>query len=99
MFARGPSQVREGGREGVRDADLARNPTRKWYARALLVLAHYGKQALPQEGRPQASQEMLAEIVGTTRSRVNCFMNEFGKLGFIRYNHVDKSLLSVVLHD
>jgi CRP-like cAMP-binding protein len=71
-------------------------------ARALLLLARYGKQDLPQKILPRVSQEMLAEMVGTTRARVNVFMNKFRKLGFIRYNggiHIDNSLLSVVLHE
>jgi hypothetical protein len=56
----------------------------------------------PQKALPKVSQEMLAEIIGTTRSRVNLFMNKFKKLGFIKYNgeiHINDSLLSVVLHD
>ena len=71
-------------------------------ARALLLLARYGKQDLPQKILPRVSQEMLAEMVGTTRSHVNVFMNKFRKLGFIRYNggiHINNSLLSVVLHE
>ena len=71
-------------------------------ARALLLLARYGKQDQPQKTLPRVSQEMLAEMVGTTRARVNVFMNKFRKLGFIRYNggiHIDNSLLSVVLHE
>jgi CRP-like cAMP-binding protein len=61
-----------------------------------------GKEAQPQKMLPKVSQEMLAEMVGTTRSRVNFFMNKFRKLGFIRYNgeiHINNSLLSVVLHE
>jgi CRP-like cAMP-binding protein len=71
-------------------------------ARALLLLARYGKQDQPQKTLPRVSQEMLAEMVGTTRSHVNVFMNKFRKLGFIRYNggiHINNSLLSVVLHE
>jgi CRP-like cAMP-binding protein len=71
-------------------------------ARALLLLARYGKQGQPQKTLPRVSQEMLAEMVGTTRSHVNRFMNKFRKLGFIRYNggiHIDNSLLSVVVHE
>jgi CRP/FNR family transcriptional regulator, cyclic AMP receptor protein len=71
-------------------------------ARALLLLARYGKQNQPQKMLPRVSQEMLAEMVGTTRARVNVFMNKFRKLGFIRYNggiHIDNSLLSVVLRE
>jgi CRP/FNR family transcriptional regulator, cyclic AMP receptor protein len=71
-------------------------------ARTLLLLARYGAQGQPQKVLPKVSQEMLAEMIGTTRSRVNFFMNKFRKLGFIKYNgemHVNNSLLSVVLHD
>ena len=68
----------------------------------MLLLARYGKEDRPQQVLPKISQEMLAEMVGTTRSRVNFFMNKFRKLGFIKYNggiHINTSLLSVVLHD
>ena len=78
------------------------NSSEKRLARTLLLLARYGKQAHPQKMLPKISQEMLAEMVGTTRSRVNFFMNKFRKLGFIHYNgglHVNSSLLSVVLHE
>jgi CRP/FNR family cyclic AMP-dependent transcriptional regulator len=78
------------------------NSSEKRLARTLLLLARYGKEDKPQKMVPKVSQEMLAEMVGTTRSRVNFFMNKFRKLGFIKYNgglHVDSSLLSVVLHD
>ena len=78
------------------------NSTEKRLARTLLLLAHYGARGRPQRVVPKISQEMLAAMIGTTRSRVNFFMNKFRKLGFIRYNrdiHVNKSLLSVVLHD
>jgi CRP-like cAMP-binding protein len=78
------------------------NSSEKRLARTLLLLARYGKEDEPQRVLPKVSQEMLAEMVGTTRSRVNFFMNKFRKLGFIKYNgglHVDTSLLSVVLHD
>ena len=78
------------------------NSSEKRLARTLLLLARYGKQDQPQKVVPKVSQEMLAEMVGTTRSRVNFFMNKFRKLGFIQYNgeiHVNQSLLSVVLHD
>jgi len=74
----------------------------KRLARTLLLLAHYGKRNQPQEVISKLSQETLAEMIGTTRSRVNFFMNKFRKSGFIRYNggiHVDPSLLSVLLHD
>jgi len=78
------------------------NSSEKRLARTLLLLARYGKEAQPQKMLPKVSQEMLAEMVGTTRSRVNFFMNKFRKLGFIHYNgglQVHNSLLSVVLHD
>jgi CRP/FNR family cyclic AMP-dependent transcriptional regulator len=78
------------------------NSSEKRLARTLLLLARYGKEDKPQKMVPKVPQEMLAEMVGTTRSRVNFFMNKFRKLGFIRYNgglHVDSSFLSVVLHD
>jgi CRP-like cAMP-binding protein len=78
------------------------NSSEKRLARALLLLAHYGKDDAPVRAIPSVSQEVLAEIVGTTRSRVNFFMNKFRKLGFIDYNGgitIKKSLLSVVLHD
>ena len=71
-------------------------------ARTLLLLARYGKQDEPQKAVPKISQETLAEMVGTTRSRVNFFMNKFKRLGFIDYNDglkVHISLLTVVLHD
>ena len=78
------------------------NSSEKRLARTLLLLARYGAQDEPQKVIPKVSQETLAEMIGTTRSRVNFFMNKFRKLGFIQYNgeiHVNKSLLSVVLHD
>jgi CRP-like cAMP-binding protein len=78
------------------------NSIEKRLARALLLLARYGKQDQPQKMLPKVSQETLAEMVGTTRSRVNMFMNKFRKLGFIHYNggiQVHSSLLSVVLHE
>jgi CRP-like cAMP-binding protein len=71
-------------------------------ARTLLLLAHYGKENQPHRVIAKMSQETLAEMVGTTRSRINFFMNKFKKLGFIRYNgglHVDSSLLSVLLYE
>jgi CRP/FNR family transcriptional regulator, cyclic AMP receptor protein len=77
------------------------NSSEKRLARTLLLLARYGKEDKPRE-LPKVSQETLAEIVGTTRSRVNFFMNKFRKLGFIEYNgglKINASLLSVVLHD
>jgi CRP/FNR family transcriptional regulator, cyclic AMP receptor protein len=78
------------------------NSSEKRLARTLLLLARYGKEEKPQWSVPKVSQETLAEMVGTTRSRVNFFMNKFKKLGFIKYNgglHVNDSLLSVVLHE
>jgi len=78
------------------------NSSEKRLARTLLLLARYGKEDTPQKMVPKVSQEMLAEMIGTTRSRVNFFMNKFKKLGFIKYNgglHINTSLLSVVLHD
>jgi CRP-like cAMP-binding protein len=78
------------------------NSSEKRLARTLLLLARYGKQDIPHHVLPKISQEMLAEMVGTTRSRVNFFMNKFKKLGFVEYNgalKINDSLLSVVLHD
>jgi CRP/FNR family cyclic AMP-dependent transcriptional regulator len=78
------------------------NSTEKRLARTLLLLARYGKEDQPQRALPKVSQETLAEMIGTTRTRVNLFMNKFKRLGFIKYNggiHIDASLLSVVLHD
>jgi CRP/FNR family transcriptional regulator, cyclic AMP receptor protein len=78
------------------------NSSEKRLARTLLLLARYGKQDQPIRILPKVSQETLAEMVGTTRSRVNFFMNKFRKLGFIEYNgkiKVNKSLLTVVLHE
>lgn len=78
------------------------NSSEKRLARTLLLLARYGKQDQPDRSLPQVSQETLAEMIGTTRSRVNFFMNKFRKLGFIEYNgriKVNKSLLTVVLHE
>ncbi|MGA9594439.1 MAG: Crp/Fnr family transcriptional regulator [Candidatus Acidiferrales bacterium] len=78
------------------------NSSEKRLARTLLLLARYGKEDKPQRVLPKISQEMLAEMIGTTRSRVNFFMNKFRKLGFIKYNgglQINTSLLSVVLHD
>ena len=78
------------------------NSTEKRLARTLLLLARYGKQDQPQRVLPKVSQETLAEMIGTTRTRVNLFMNKFRKLGFIKYNggiQIHTSLLSVVLHD
>jgi CRP-like cAMP-binding protein len=78
------------------------NSSEKRLARTLLLLARYGAQDQPQKVIPKVSQETLAEMIGTTRSRVNFFMNKFRKLGFIQYDgeiHVNSSLLSVVLHE
>ena len=78
------------------------NSSEKRLARALLLMARYGQETKPQQVVHQLSQETLAEMVGTTRSRVNFFMNKFRDLGFIEYNgtlKVNSSLLSVVLHD
>ena len=78
------------------------NSSEKRLARALLLLARYGTEDQPHGVVPKVSQEMLAEMIGTTRSRVNFFMNKFRGLGFIKYNgglQVNTSLLSVVLHE
>jgi CRP/FNR family cyclic AMP-dependent transcriptional regulator len=79
------------------------NSSEKRLARTLLLLARYGARGQPQKMIPGVSQEMLAETIGTTRSRVNFFMNKFRKLGFVRYKngeiHVNNSLLGIVLHD
>jgi CRP/FNR family cyclic AMP-dependent transcriptional regulator len=78
------------------------NSSEKRLARTLLLLARYGKPEPPDHLLPKVSQETLAEMIGTTRSRVNFFMNKFRKLGFIEYNgkiKVNSSLLTVVLHE
>jgi CRP/FNR family cyclic AMP-dependent transcriptional regulator len=78
------------------------NSSEKRLARALLLLANFGKEGRPEPIIAKVSQEMLAEMIGTTRSRVSHFMNKFRQLGFIDYNgtmEVHSSLLSVVLHD
>ena len=78
------------------------NSSEKRLARALLLLARFGKETAPETVHPNVSQETLAEMVGTTRSRVNFFMNKFRKLGFIHYNgglQVNSALLDVVLHE
>jgi CRP-like cAMP-binding protein len=78
------------------------NSSEKRLARTLLLLARYGKENRPEKVIAKISQETLAEMIGTTRGRVNFFMNKFKRLGFIKYNgglHVDSSLLSVVLHE
>ena len=79
------------------------NSSEKRLARILLLLAHFGKEGTPETVVPKIGQETLAEMVGTTRSRVSFFMNRFRKLGFINYNseglQVHSSLLNIVLHD
>jgi CRP/FNR family transcriptional regulator, cyclic AMP receptor protein len=79
------------------------NSSEKRLARALLMLAHFGKEGVPETVVPKISQETLAEMVGTTRSRVSFFMNRFRKLGFLDYGEsgmqVHSSLLNIVLHD
>jgi CRP-like cAMP-binding protein len=78
------------------------NSSEKRLARILLIMAEFGTPGEPETLIPQITQEMLAEMIGTTRSRVSFFMNRFRKLGFISYNgriSVHKSLLNVVLHD
>jgi CRP/FNR family transcriptional regulator, cyclic AMP receptor protein len=78
------------------------NSSEKRLARLLLLLAHYGKDSKPETVIPKLSQETLAEMIGTTRSRVSYFMNRFRKMGFIDYNgslHVHSALLTVVLRD
>jgi CRP/FNR family transcriptional regulator, cyclic AMP receptor protein len=92
-------------RHNLTQADLVDqlfNSSEKRLARSLLLLARLGKKDRPEEIIPDISQNTLAEMIGTTRSRVNFFMNKFRKLGFIDYNdrlRVHSSLLSVVLHD
>ena len=79
------------------------NSSEKRLARILLLLAHFGKEGMPETVIPKISQETLAEMIGTTRSRVSFFMNRFRKLGFLNYGEsgmqVHSSLLNVVLHD
>ena len=80
------------------------NSSEKRLARVLLLLANFGKEGQPEPVIAKISQETLAEIIGTTRSRVSFFMNKFRRLGFINYDHKDtlevhSSLLNVVLHD
>jgi len=79
------------------------NSTEKRLARTLLLLARYGKEGQPQTVVSKISQETLAEMIGTTRSRVNLFMNKFKKLGFVHNEggqlHIDSSLLNIVLHE
>jgi len=78
------------------------NSSEKRLARILLLLSHFGKEGKPEPVIAKISQETLAEMIGTTRSRVSFFMNKFRKMGFIEYNgglHVNSSLLNIVLHD
>jgi CRP-like cAMP-binding protein len=78
------------------------NSSEKRLARVLLLMANFGKEGKPEPVIGKISQETLAEMVGTTRSRVSMFMNKFRKLGFVKYNgtlEVHNSLLNVVLHD
>ena len=78
------------------------NSAEKRLARILLLLAHYGKEGEPEGIIPKTSQDTLADMIGTTRSRVSAFLNKFRKLGFIKYNgniEVHSSLLNIVLHD
>jgi CRP/FNR family transcriptional regulator, cyclic AMP receptor protein len=79
------------------------NSSEKRLARVLLLLAHFGKEGKPEPVIAKISQETLAEMVGTTRSRISFFMNKFRKLGLIQYNggglHIHSSLLNIVLHD
>jgi CRP-like cAMP-binding protein len=78
------------------------NSSEKRLARILLLMAEFGQPGKPETEIPQITQETLADMIGTTRSRVSFFMNRFRKLGFIEYNgriKVHKSLLNVVLHD
>jgi len=92
-------------RNGRMEADLIDqlfNSSEKRLARTLLQLTRYGMQEEPQKMLPQISQETLAKMIGTTRTRVNYFMSKFRKLGFIGYDgglHINPSLLSVVLHE
>jgi CRP-like cAMP-binding protein len=80
------------------------NSSEKRLARVLLLLAHFGKEGRQETVIPKMSQETLAEMIGTTRSRVSFFMNRFGKLGFIDYEggsglQIHSSLLNIILHD
>jgi CRP/FNR family cyclic AMP-dependent transcriptional regulator len=79
------------------------NSSEKRLARILLLLAHFGKEGVPETVIPKISQETLADMIGTTRSRVSFFMNRFRKLGFVDYGEsglkVHSSLLNIVLHD
>jgi CRP-like cAMP-binding protein len=84
-------------------ADQLFNSSEKRLARILLLLAHFGKDGKSETVIPKMSQEFLAEMVGTTRPRVNFFMNKFREMGFIEYDNdglqVHSSLLNIVLHD
>jgi CRP/FNR family transcriptional regulator, cyclic AMP receptor protein len=78
------------------------NSSERRLARTLLLLGHYGSESQPLKILPRISQQTLAEMIGTTRARVNLFMNKFRRLGYIHYNgriQIDSSLLSVVLRD
>jgi CRP/FNR family cyclic AMP-dependent transcriptional regulator len=78
------------------------NSSEKRLARILLLMAEFGKADEPETLIPRITQETLAEMIGTTRSRVSFFMNKFRKMGFVEYNgriRVNKSLLNVILHD
>lgn len=78
------------------------NNSEKRLARTLLIMAEFGQPGEPESMIPPVTQEQLADMIGTTRSRVSKFMNNFRKLGYISYNgriHVHKALLNVVLHD
>ena len=78
------------------------NSSEKRLARILLLLAQFGKEGKPERVIPDLSHQMLAQMIGTTRSRVTFFMNRFRKLGFVQYNgemQVHSSLLNVILHD
>jgi CRP/FNR family cyclic AMP-dependent transcriptional regulator len=82
--------------------DLLFNSSERRLARVLLLMANFGKEGTPETVITKISQQTLAEMVGTTRSRVNVFMNKFRQLGFVEYNgdlRVHSSLLNVVLHD
>ena len=82
--------------------DQLLNSTEKRLARLLLILANYGKEDRPEPIVPKINQETLAEMIGTTRTHVNLFMNKFRQLGFIQYNgeiRVHKSLLNMLLHE
>jgi CRP/FNR family transcriptional regulator, cyclic AMP receptor protein len=91
-------------KHGEHLVDQLFNSSDKRLARILLLLAHFGKESRAETGHPRINQEMLAQRVGTTRSRVSHFMNKFRKLGFVEFTDsggltVNSGLLSVVLHD